>query len=580
MIQLVVYGEPVDLNPNSSISITEESPVFERDSIPGGFSFPFDLPATPKNRRILGHPDRIQGIQRGGGEFPFQLFLDGSLIGAGTANIRKASERMYSAYLQVATGDFAGKISGKKLSDVDFGGPRPWQFKPEFIFPGDDFALFPVYNENFMDDTGYQATWIGNKCRLNSYENGAWFESVNTTMAISPFPFLGYVVSRVFNHFGFVIRESVLATDPDLKKLVLYTNHDISTITTSVTYREIYFQGYNGMMSRTVPVTTITRHFDKWDMKDSMPDMLISDFILAIRNLFNLAIIIDNHGSVSILRRKDLVVSGNAISLAGKAVRQPFITTCSGVTGVSLHWEHDMGDLIFSEGFKDVHENEKLLKDPVRGMDELAALAPTPNEIRLVESLGLYYQYAGEEVEGVMEYCWRKYSIDFQDFKTGSSPEEFTAKASTLPMIHYQRVSGGPFIRCPQAAQKSNSIIRKENTPFSLRFLMYHGMVPDSNGSLYPYGSSDSFDRVGDPLPNSSLSIRWDGASGLFEQSWKDYLSWYKTRKMVTWIITDPTRLEFSKLYEINGNHYLLKNRNLVLRDGKVEPAECEFYLI
>lgn len=580
MIQLVVSGEPVDLNPSASISITEESPVFEKDSIPGGFSFPFDVPATPRNRRIFGHPDRIQGFQKGKGEFPFQLFLDGSLIGSGTANIRKASERMYSAYMQVATGDFAGKISGKKLADVDFGGPRPWVFKPEFVFPADDFALFPIYNENFMDETGYEVTWKGNNCRLNSYENGAWFENVNTTMAISPYPFLGYVVNRVFNHFGFVIRDNVLITDPDLKKLVLYTNRDISTISTTVTYKEIYFPGHNGMMSRTVPFTTITRHFDEWDMKDCMPDMLISDFILAIRNLFNLAIVIDSHGFVSIFRRKDLVVSGNALSLAGKTVRQPFVTTSSSVTGVSLHWEHDMGDLIFSEGFKDVHENETLLKEPVPGMDELAGIVPILNEIRLVESLGLYYQYAGEEVDGVMEYSWRKYSIDFQDFKTGSIPEEFTAKASTLPMIHFQRVTEGPFIRCPQASQKSNSIIRKENTPFSLRFLLYHGMIPDSNGSLYPYGSSDSFDRVGNLLPDSSLSIRWDGETGLYNHVWKDYLTWWKTKKMVTWIITDPSHLEFSKRYEIAGNHYLLKSRNLVLRDGKVEPAECEFYLV
>jgi len=213
-------------------------------------------------------------------------------------------------------------------------------------------------------------------------------------------------------------------------------------------------------------------------------------------------------------------------------------------------------------------------------MDDLAEIEPTLNEIRLVRSLGLYYQYAGEEVDDVMEYTWRKYSIDFQDFRLGANPEEFTAKASTLPMIHYQRVLGGAFIRCPQAAQKSNSIIRKESTPFTLRLLLYHGMMADSAGALYPYGSSDSFDRVGNLLPDSKLSIRWDGETGLFQQLWKNYLTWWKTKKMVTWIITDPTGLEFSKIYAIAGNHYLLKSRTIVLRNGKVEPSECEFYRV
>jgi len=580
VLQLLIRGESIDLNEKASISITEESPVFERDSIPGGFSFPFDLPATPRNRRIFGHPDRIQITGRGRGEFPFQFFLEGRLIGTGTANIRKATEQTFSAYLQVATGDFAGKISGKKLAEVDFGVPRPWAFKPEFTYPEDDFALFPIYNENFMDETQYQTTWLGNHCRLNSYESGDWYANFNATMALSPFPFLAYVVGRVFNHFGFVVRENVLATDPDLKKLVIYSNRDISTITTSVTYKEIYFQGYNGMMSRMVPVTTITRHFDNWDMQGSMPDMLISDFILAIRNLFNLVIVIDSQGFVSIIKRKNLVLSGHAVSLAGKAVRGPVVTPSLESAGISLHWEHDPGDLLFSEGFKDVYENEKLLKSPVETMDDLAEIEPTLNEIRLVRSLGLYYQYAGEEVDEVMEYTWRKYSIDFQDFRLGANPEEFTAKASTLPMVHYQRELGGAFIRCPQAAQKSNSIIRKESTPCTLRLLFYHGMMADSVGTLYPYGSSDSFDRVGNPLPDSNLSIRWDGETGLYNQLWKDYLTWWKTKKMVTWIITDPTSLEFSKIYEIAGNHYLLKSRNIVLRDGKVEPTECEFYLL
>ncbi|MFA5816668.1 MAG: hypothetical protein WC865_13730 [Bacteroidales bacterium] len=585
MIQLIINNEPVDLNENSSISITEESPVFEKDSIPGGFSFPFELPASPRNNRILSHPGRIQSAFQGGFNLPFQLYLDGRLIGTGTATIQKATSLSYSAFLQLGTGDFAGKTDGKKLSDVDFGGQRTWEFKPEFTYPEDDFALFPIYNENFMDDTQFKDGWKTNQYRLNSHELGTWFTGVNSVMAISPFPYLGYVVNRIFNHFGFVLKENILNTDSDLKQLVIYNNHDsanLISVTRPVT-KTIFGKrndGAWGYIQRTVIVTTITREFNTWNVKDFLPDMLIKDFILAIRNLFNLAITIDNQGFASIVRRKDLVTSGKSVPLNAKAMGLPLVTISDNTAGVKLHWEHEQNDLLFSEGFKNIYEDPKLLRPPVDTIDELTLIAATINEIRLVKSYGLYYQYSGEEVDGVTEYSWKVFSNDFQDFIIGDKPEEYTALASTLPMIHYQRSIDGPIIRCPQAAQLSSSIIRSTSLSCSLRFLFYRGMVADSIGTLYPYGSSDAFDSAGELLPDASLSLKWQGDTGLYNQLWKDYLTWWKKRKVVTWTITDPSQLDFFTVYEINNNHYILKNRSISLQYEGVLPGDCEFYLV
>lgn len=585
MIQLFIRNEPVDLNEDSLINITEESPVFEKDNIPGGFSFPFELPASPRNNRIFSHPGRIQSSVQGGLNMPFQLYLNGRLMATGTATIQKATSLSYSAFLQVGTGDFAGKISGKKLSDVDFGGERTWEFKPEYTFPEDDFALFPIYNKNFMDGTQFKDAWKTNLYRMNSYEDGNWFNSADSVMAISPFPYLGYVVNRVFNHFGFVLKENILTTDPDLKQLVIYNNHDsanLVSVTRPVT-KTIYGRqsdGSWGLIQRTLLVTTISREFHTWNLKDFLPDILIKDFILAIRTLFNLAITIDNQGFASIIRRKDLVTSGKAVPLNAKAMGLPLITISGNTAGVKLHWEHEENDLLFSEGFKDIYEDPKLLRAPVDSIDELTLISATINEIRLVTSYGLYYQYAGEEVEGVTEYSWKVFSNDFQDFMMGDQPEEYSALASTLPMVHFQRSIGGPIIRCPQAAQLSSSIIRSTSLPCSLRFLFYRGMVEDSFGSLYPYGSSDAFDPEGELLTDASLSLKWQGETGLYNQLWKDYLTWWKKRKVVTWMITDPSLLDFFTLYEIDNNHYVLRSRNISLQYEGVQAGECEFYLV
>ena len=585
MLQLIINNETVDLNEDSLINITEESPVFEKDNIPGGFSFPFELPASPRNNRILSHPGRIQSSVQGGLNLPFQLYLNWRLIGTGTATIQKATSLSYSAFLQMGTGDFAGKIEGKKLSDVDFGGERTWEFKPEYTFPEDDFALFPIYNENFMDNTQFKDAWKTNRYRLNSHEAGTWFTGVNSVMAISPFPYLGYVVNRIFNHFGFVLRENILATDPDLKQLVIYNNHDsanLVSVTKSVT-KTIYGRqsdGSWGPIQRTVIVTTINREFNTWNLQDFLPDILIKDFILTIRTLFNLAITIDNQGFVSIIKRKDLVTSGKSVPLNAKAMGLPLITISDNTAGVKLHWEHEENDLLFSQGFKNIYDDPKLLKPPVDTLDELTLISATINEIRLVISYSLYYQYAGEEVNGVTEYSWKVFSNDFQDFIIGDKPDEYNALASTLPMIHFQRSIGGPFIRCPHAAQLSSSIIRSASLPCSLRFLFYRGMVEDSTGTLYPYGSSDAFNPEGELLPEASLSLKWQGETGLYAQLWKDYLTWWKKRKVVTWTITDPSMLDFFTVYEIDNNHYILKNRSISLKYEGVQPGVCEFYLV
>jgi hypothetical protein len=105
-------------------------------------------------------------------------------------------------------------------------------------------------------------------------------------------------------------------------------------------------------------------------------------------------------------------------------------------------------------------------------------------------------------------------------------------------------------------------------------------MIEDSLGTPYPYGSSDAFDPGGASLPGATLSLKWDGATGLYNQLWKDYLTWWNTRKVVTWTITDPSVLDFFTVYAIENNHYLLKKRSLSITAKGPQPGDCEFYLV
>ena len=231
MLQLKVNSEFVDLGADPVITIDEESPVFEKDKIPGGFTFPFTLPVTDRNRRIFQFPERIEKFGSMTRESDFELYHSGLLRASGTIKITEAKDT-YRAYLAVGTGDFASKIKDLKLKDVNFGGERTWENKTQFT-QDDDFTLFPVYNPNFMDGLPYN--WPNQLYSLNHINpaTGLFYDSGG--VAICPFPFISFILHSIIMHCGFQVDENVFYSDPELQKLVLYSTWDAMSVETTTT---------------------------------------------------------------------------------------------------------------------------------------------------------------------------------------------------------------------------------------------------------------------------------------------------------------------------------------------------------
>lgn len=581
MLQLKVNGEWVDLGANPVITLDEESPVFEKTSIPGGYSFPFTLPATSRNRRIFGFPERIEKRAAMAVSLDFELYHSGKLRLSGTITVSEADTE-YRANLVVSSGDFASKIGEHKLSDVDLGGERSWAWIDEYTYPESDFGLFPVYNPKFMDETEFVNTWIGNNYRLNSYQDGDWFKNTATTMAVSPFPFLGYVLKRIFSTYGFSIRMNIFETDPDLASLVIYSTRDIAQVVKTTSQKEITFYDALGrQITKTITVTEISRVLDKFDLADSMPEMTIKSFIKSLRNLFNVAFVFDKYNRVDIISRQDLVLSTNIIDITKKVSGDPKVIAITPPSGYQLKWAHDENDTLFSEKVKDITQHLDNLKDSVADYDELMAIDPDLNEIRYVEEWDLYMQYAVEiDEEDNATYEWKIFSHGFQDYFSGEMEEQFSSDLSTLMMGIREVYSGGPATKLPWAEQKSNAVIRPEKIPFTARLLFYRGMIYQGDDNLYPMGSSDNISFYGNKIAGANLTMKWEGEYGRYNQLWKNYLTWWMTRRQVNYKITDPSTLEFNRKYAIDGKHYLLKKRTVTFTLRSVAVGECEFYLV
>ncbi len=578
MLSLIVNQEPLDLLPDSTITIDEVSPLFEKDSIPGGFSYPFNLPVTPTNRRLTGFADRLERKVTGRTELPFQLFHSGKLIHAGNLVIIEAADH-YRANLEISNGDLSSKIKNKKLKDLDLGGTRNWVWQTEYKYGTDDFALFPIYNDEFSEFTPDPAYGL-NHYRLNSFENGSFYHEPGKHYVVCPFAFINYLIKQIFTQYGFQIIENVFETDADLSDLVLYTTWDI-------TYQEVTYSLQNVLLGidqygeevwEEINVGVGVRVQDEWNLADCMPDMLVSDFLLSLRNLFNLGISIDSSNRVRIVKRQDVVLQPSVQNITGLISGSPLIAYLDTADGYKLTWDHDEQDQLFDTKWQDIENVLDDLGDDVANSGELAALEPIPNEVRYVISLDKYFRYEFDQDNSYWK--WAEYSIGFQNFLSGNRQEEFASKFSTLLMVTYQRLTGGPFIRCPWADQQGNASDASVNTPFSPRLLFYRGLQLNSDGDAEPMGSNDNLDRTGNKLAGKSLCLRWEGNYGLFAQLWEKYMHWYNTRKTVTYMVTDPTVLNFKQKYAIDGKHFLLKKRTINLTMNGILPGECEFYQV
>jgi len=584
MLELIVNGEALDLNPDASITIDEESPVFEKDSIPGGYSLPFTFRISPKNRRILDFPERIEKNGSMSTERSFQLFHSGILRATGTLTVTDAGTE-YKAYLKVATGDLTSQIKDLKLKDVDLGGERTWEWKSEYKHPDDDFCLAPMWNTTFFKDAEWETLFASSGYKINAYASGAYLHNTGEVFAICPFPFLSYVLRQIFSTYGFRITENVLLTDPDFRDLVLYSTRDIQSGTLTFS-TETYTagRGRRGTTNITSEVATIDRTLTTFNLQNSIPDMLISDFLKSIRNLLNLAYVIRGD-EVRIIKRKDLVRKPTAIDITDQVIGSPEVLSVD-TNGAKLEWTVDDTDENWGEDyFKKIEDYLEFVKDPLDTLDDLETLTPEVNEIRYIKSEDLYYRFVNFEYEtGLFRYQWVSWSYNFQNEIIGNGKDVFSSLIAPIYDAYsflWGQAGVDGYKRVPWAEQPGR--FNEELTPaaFTLRLLFYRGMVQDSLGDEYPFCIHDNLDRAGTSvLPGKNLTLAFQGDYGIYEQLWKDYLIWWLTRKQVNWTIKDPSILKFNEKYAIDGKHYLLKKRAVNLGANLIEPGECEFYAI
>ena len=266
-------GEDYNLRPDTQIQVERTNPIFNDF---GEQTTPLELPASERNRRILGFPDSFgRRVKMEAADVAIQ---DGEYFAQCRQMVLSAQYRgSISTAFYINDGSFYSRIQKVKLKDI---------FKDEFI-PGintveqgiafcrslrdnknEQYTIFPVlltddsgvnlgFNYKFLNaygkDTGLKskAKWMWKDGKMsyvnyttvsaflpdindsdcdfyNAIQRTEYVNEVPITLApgyyISPFIRVNYLLQRIFAYFGYTLQSNFFTQTEPFTKMVVINN--------------------------------------------------------------------------------------------------------------------------------------------------------------------------------------------------------------------------------------------------------------------------------------------------------------------------------------------------------------------
>lgn len=129
MLALKVNGSTLDLYPGTKVNFTLVNPIVDKDQAPRLYTWPFRVPASPRNSLALGYSNRLDVRDRVQVVDNCQLFIEGELFETGKVKIVGGTEKTIELVFQrteMALLEDLEKIDiNKILETVSALGPAP-----------------------------------------------------------------------------------------------------------------------------------------------------------------------------------------------------------------------------------------------------------------------------------------------------------------------------------------------------------------------------------------------------------------------------------------------------------------------
>lgn len=553
MIEIRISGGVLDLLPNTSITIEEHNPAYLGENVEvlrGAFSYPFTLPLSHTNRRLLGYLDRLDGTTRQR-KVAASLYVNGSVYIAGDLYIEEPSRTQVKVYIagnslmaikDTPVNELCTRIYelGEEVEDILAHMLTVSQAPLDY-----DYTFFPVYDQSLEDETE-----AGHEYALSRHHN-AWDVATSEFTADGPlvmFPRLEVVISDVMAATGYTFVNNFQRTN-ELRRLVMVNNRSILG------------------EENEVPAETA--------MADHLTSQKAGEFVRNVCRLFCLAPFADE-------RRRTITLQP-----LGDILQRDTQLDWTAYAGREYSYTQAQAALIrlgYPAGAYSEAPYEQWKPDLQQADYETDDLAGEP----FIE--GFYYDYSTGDL---LRYFQGRISsgtrpavrrlgvhfgaIDNENGDERNEPEIYPV----FGQIGY--LPPGAFANRWQVAMwqvgRAQDGGRVEN-----RLAFHYGNSTTQDGDLYPMGHWNNFEQGGNVYPGSQYSLGWEGPYGIYEKWWKRWDTMLQTGKMVTRDLLLPEeelmRFSFDKKVRIENKDYFIRSMRYTVGSEGVGKIQAKMFSV
>lgn len=555
MVKIWIDDELLDMEPESNLSLEYSSPLFENEVQRGEFSYPFTIPLTERNKRLLNNPQFVNNpeitiqqtvyFERLNKKAPGVLFID-----AVDYNYTTNAGRC-ECTLSGVEGLFLTQIEGKKLADLEYDGVYPIPVVSEagsynahsnaclyatsitngtvtgmpFVFP-----MLRVANFGFEAGESEHSVTSGDLIQgfYNFWTNNPWNHSALTGpcyeyilsrksvdtydyQRLVPMFYRKWVLVKVFEEFGYTLTGDFL-DDATFNAIVLQNNFTIN--------KWISFIAFSGPILFRDRCTEI-------DPRNHMPDISIIDFLNDTCKNFNVQLIPVSPTEWKVVSKTDLI-GGIATTEIAKHkinpnIRKMLTETAEVRKGTNLEYTN-------SDTF---YDSAVLALDYVTITGEVANYAalpgsPADGNIYYVLNEDVFYQYSADETDWY-PYTQNSFPLDAiadgNAISFGGTPVAMELASFDVWEVATNNTYEGYFPYIDQAG----NYYREDLAPMDriycpMRQLLYFGLsdnIVDAGGYTTPYAAMSNYDYQKAKQFDWGLGLY--GTEGIYNTFYKDW---------------------------------------------------------
>ena len=544
MLSLKVNEQNVDLGDDFSFTMNLKSPMFNDI---GNYSYPFRIPATPRNAIILEFAHRLENTADPFIERQARFEWNGITLFSGMARLKTAGSEAYEGTIFDSSGDFYYQLKNRSLQHLDMG---------EMVFDSENDAIaylsstlnkyYPdapvacpqIQNKNYFDPAVmnteleyYNYEYPGNEFRLFTV-------NTNERTVIVPMLYLRYILDKLFTGLGYSLEDHFFTSHPDFNRLAVYNSTSCNNA------------GYT--TPPRVPKDYAISHLI---FNNHVPRIGINEFLKSLEDYFALAMFVDN------ITRKVRILSLDEILKAGA-----YTEFSSGLISSSVEYEDSPAGYLLSMSLDPDDQASSILtgyEDLIMGayagsVADLASLPVWPlgeiGSVYWVEDQTDFYQMGQDKIWAVTSMM----SLLRTRFLFRNGQQKLETRFSP---VYYDHVY--------QTAMVTNPMSKyREITP-RLMFAEQYTMFGN-------YGMRANFET-----PNYSLYYPWE--KGIFNRFWKNWLSFRMNTRLVKFTrqmsFSEIRDFDFSGKYMIRGRKYLIKSLRVTIKKDRIAPVSVEGYL-